>query len=44
MKFNNLKMFPEKRIKSLFGLKPDILCEVCLSGVLIIRLVSLCLM
>lgn len=28
MKFDNLKMFPENRIKSLFGLAPDILAQV----------------
>jgi hypothetical protein len=28
MKFANLKMFPENRIKSLFGLEPDILAQM----------------
>lgn len=28
MKFDNLKMFPENRIKSLFGLEPTVLAEV----------------
>lgn len=28
MKLDNLKMFPENRIKSLFGLEPDILAQV----------------
>lgn len=28
MKLNNLKMFPENRLKSLFGLEPEVLAEV----------------
>lgn len=28
MKLNNLKMFPANRLKSLFGLEPDILAQV----------------
>lgn len=28
MKLNNLKMFPDNRVKSLFGLNPDILAQV----------------
>lgn len=28
MKFDNLKSFPENRIKSLFGLAPDVLAQV----------------
>ena len=28
MSFDNLKMFPKNRIKSLFGLEPEVLAEV----------------
>jgi hypothetical protein len=28
MKFENLKSFPDNRLKSLFGLEPDILAQV----------------
>lgn len=31
MKLNNLKSFPENRIKSLFGLEPDILAQVIIT-------------
>jgi hypothetical protein len=30
MKFDNLKMFPENRIHSLFGLEPSVLAEVAI--------------